>query len=356
MKALILSGGRGTRLRPITYTSAKQLVPVGNRPVLFRVIDAIVDAGITEVGVVVGDTASEIMAAVGDGSRWGVDVTYIRQDQPLGLAHAVKVAADFLRDDRFVMFLGDNVIQGGIRDLIQGFSASDWNAQIVLKRVPDPRQFGVAVLENGRIAKLVEKPAEYVSDLALIGIYMFDRNILDSVNNIKPSWRNELEITDAIQDLVDRGLAVFPHVHEGWWIDTGKMEDLLDANRLILDDLAPAVLGTVDGESQVIGKVVIEQGAEVTNSVIRGPAIIGEHTKVIDSYIGPFTSVYHHCEIRRSEVEHSIIMEGSRIDSVDQRIEDSVIGRNVEIARSPLKPKAYKVHLGDNSRVGLIGQ
>lgn len=356
MKALILSGGRGTRLRPITYTSAKQLVPVGNRPVLFRVIDAIVDAGISEVGVVVGDTANEITAAVGDGSRWGVDITYVRQDQPLGLAHAVKVAADFLQDDRFVMFLGDNVIQGGIRDLIQDFAANDWNAQIVLKRVPDPRQFGVAVLRDGRIVKLVEKPAEFVSDLALIGIYMFDHHIMESVNNIQPSWRNELEITDAIQDLVDRGLAVYPHVHEGWWIDTGKMEDLLDANRLILDDITPAISGTVDEHSQVIGKVVIEAGAELTNSVIRGPAIVGEHTKIVDSYVGPFTSIYHHCEIRGSEIEHSIVMEGSRIDSVDQRIEDSVIGRNVEIARSPLKPKAYKVTLGDNSRVGLISR
>ncbi len=356
MKALILSGGRGTRLRPITYTSAKQLVPVGNRPVLFRVIDAIVDAGIREIGIVVGDTAAEIIAAVGDGSRWDAEVTYIRQDQPLGLAHAVKVSADFLQNDRFVMFLGDNVIQGGIRDLIRDFSASDWNAQIVLKRVPDPRQFGVAVLDNGRIVKLVEKPAEFVSDLALIGIYMFDSNILESVNNIKPSWRNELEITDAIQDLVDRGLAVYPHVHEGWWIDTGKMGDLLDANRLILDDIAPAVLGTVDEQSQIIGKVVVEPGAEVHNSVIRGPAIIGEHTQIVNSYIGPFTSIYHHCEIRGSEVEHSIVMEGSRIDGVDQRIEDSVIGRNVEITRSSLKPKAYKVTLGDNSRVGLIGQ
>ncbi|NPV07307.1 MAG: glucose-1-phosphate thymidylyltransferase [Anaerolineae bacterium] len=356
MKALILSGGRGTRLRPITYTSAKQLVPVGNRPVLFRVIDAVVDAGITDLGIVVGDTAPEIQAAVGDGSRWGARVTYIHQSQPLGLAHAVKVARDFLGQSRFVMFLGDNVIQGGIRDLIRQFSESNWNAQVVLKRVPDPRQFGVAELADGRIVRLVEKPPNPPSDLALIGIYMFDHNILDSVENIKPSWRGELEITDAIQDLIDRGLAVYPHVHEGWWIDTGKMEDLLDANRLILDDLVPSVQGFVDSDSQLIGKVVIEQGAEIINSVIRGPAIIGEESRVINSYIGPFTSIYHHCEVRDSEIEHSIVMEGSRIDGVNQRIEDSVIGRNVEVTRSPLKPKAYKVTLGDNSRVGLIGK
>ena len=355
MKALILSGGRGTRLRPITYTSAKQLVPVGNRPVLFRVLDAVVDAGITEIGIVVGDTAAEVQAAVGDGSRWNARVTYIKQDAPLGLAHAVKIAQPFIGSERFVMFLGDNVIQGGIRPLVEQFEKASWNAQVVLKRVPDPRQFGVAELEDGRVARLVEKPAEPRSDLALVGIYMFDEHIFEAVNNIRPSWRGELEITDAIQYLIDKGLIVHPHIHEGWWIDTGKMEDLLDANRLVLDELEPACHGFVDSDSQLIGKVVIEEGAQVINSVIRGPASVGEHTKVINSYIGPFTSVYHHCEIRGSEIEHSIVMEYSRICDVDQRIEDSVIGRNVEVTRSPLKPKAYKLTLGDNSKVGLIG-
>jgi len=275
VKALILSGGRGTRLRPITYTSAKQLVPVGNRPVLFRVIDAIVDAGITDLGIVVGDTAAEVQAAVGDGSRWNAGVTYIHQDQPLGLAHAVKIAADFLQDDRFVMFLGDNVIQGGIRELVHTFAASDWNAQIVLKRVPDPRQFGVAELNDGRVVRLVEKPAQPISDLALVGIYMFDRSIMDSVNRIKPSRRGELEITDAIQDLVDRGLAVYPYIHEGWWIDTGKMEDMLDANSLVLDELEHKIEGYLDRDSDINGKVTIQKGAEIINSRIRGPAIIG---------------------------------------------------------------------------------
>jgi len=356
VKALILSGGHGTRLRPITYTSAKQLVPVGNRPVLFRVIDAVVDAGIREVGIVVGNTAAEVKAAVGDGTRWGAKITYIPQEAPLGLAHAVKIAEPFIGDDRFVMFLGDNVIQGGISALISQFAQSDWNCQIVLKRVPDPRQFGCAVLNGGRVVRLVEKPKDPPSDLALIGIYMFDHNIFKAVNAIKPSWRNELEITDAIQWLVDAGFVVTPYVHEGWWIDTGKMEDLLEANRLVLDELEPCVRGFVDSDSQVIGKVVIEKGAQVINSTIRGPAAIGENTRLVNSYIGPFTSIYHDCEIRDSEIEHSIVMEHSRIADIDQRIESSVIGRNVDISRSPLKPKAYKLTLGDNSRVGLISK
>ncbi|MHB0878219.1 MAG: glucose-1-phosphate thymidylyltransferase [Anaerolineae bacterium] len=356
MKALILSGGRGTRLRPITYTSAKQLVPVANRPVLFRVIDAVVAAGITEIGIVVGDTAPEIRAAVGDGSRWGAAVTYIPQDAPLGLAHAVKCASDFIDSDRFVMFLGDNVIQGGITDLVTQFAANGWNCQIVLKHVPDPRQFGVAELDGGRVVRLVEKPKEPRSDLALVGIYMFDGTIFEAVQSIKPSFRGELEITDAIQYLIEKGCGVYPHVHEGWWIDTGKMEDLLDANRLVLDEIETGIHGFVDDESQVSGKVVIDRGAEVINSVVRGPAIIGERTRLVNAYVGPFTSIYHDCVISDAEIEHSIVMEHSRITDVDQRIESSVIGRNVEVSRSTMKPKAYKLTLGDNSRVGLISK
>ncbi len=355
MKALIVSGGKGTRLRPITYTSAKQLVPVANRPVLFRAVDQVVDAGITDLGIVVGDTAPDIQAAVGDGSRWGVQVTYIHQEAPLGLAHAVKISEDFLSDDRFVMFLGDNVIEGGIVSLVEQFSASDWNAQIVLKRVGDPRQFGVAELRDGRVVRLVEKPKEPPSDLALVGIYMFDPHVFEAVKAITPSWRGELEITDAIQYLLDRGYAVHPYIHTGWWIDTGKMEDMLDANRLVLDELEPRVEGYVDRNSTLTGKVTVEKGAEIINSVIRGPAIIGEETRIVDSYIGPFTSIYHHVEIESSEIEHSIVMEHSRIIAIDQRIEDSLIGRNVEITRSPLKPRAYKLTLGDYSKVGIIG-
>jgi glucose-1-phosphate thymidylyltransferase len=354
MKGLILSGGKGTRLRPITYTSAKQLVPIANKPVLFRVIETLVEAGITDLGIVVGDTAAEIKAAVGDGSRWGAKATYIPQPEPLGLAHAVKISADFLGQDRFVMFLGDNVIEKGIAPLARQFAESSWNAQIVLTRVEHPEHFGVAVLEDGRIVRLVEKPRQPPSDLALVGIYMFDHHVFEAVNAIQPSWRGELEITDAIQYLVEHGYAVYPYVHEGWWIDTGKMEDMLDANRLVLEELEPRVEGYVDSASQISGRVVIEKGAEVINSVIRGPAIIGEHTHIVNSYVGPFTSIYHHCEIMDSEIEHCIVLEHSKVLQIDQRIESSLIGRHVEISRSPLKPRALKLIVGDYSKVGIV--
>ncbi|MBK9710728.1 MAG: glucose-1-phosphate thymidylyltransferase [Kouleothrix sp.] len=355
MKGLVLSGGKGTRLRPITYTSAKQLVPVANKPVLFRVIEAIRDAGIDEIGIVIGDTGPEVRAAVGDGKRWGVRIEYISQEAPLGLAHAVKIARDFIGDERFVMFLGDNCIQGGISPLIEQFGHSAFNAQIVLKRVANPQQYGVAELdEQGRIVQLIEKPREPRSDLALVGIYMFDPSIWQAVDAIRPSWRGELEITDAIQWLVDHGRQVFAYVHEGWWIDTGKKDDMLEANRLILDELPPAVEGYVDRDSQLIGKVIIEKGAEIINSTIRGPAIIGEQTRIVNAYVGPFTSVYHHCTIEGSEIEHSIVLEHSVIRDLPHRLEDSLIGRSVEITRSPLKPRAYRLVLGDHSTVGVL--
>jgi len=355
VKGLILSGGKGTRLYPITYTSAKQLVPVANKPVLFRVIEAIRDAGITDIGIVVGDTAQEIKRAVDRGGRWGVKVTYIHQEAPLGLAHAVKISQDFLDDERFVMFLGDNVIQGGISELIRQFAESEWNSQIVLKRVQHPQQYGVAELDDqGRILRLIEKPKEPPSDLALVGIYMFDHHVFQAVNAIEPSWRGELEITDAIQWLVEHGYAVYPYVHRGWWMDTGKMEDLLEANSLVLDELEHAIAGYVDKDSQINGKITVEKGAEIINSRIRGPAIIGEDSRIVNSYVGPFTSIYHHVLIEDSEIEHSIVMEHSQILDIPHRIEDSLIGRNVVIQRSPIKPKAYKLTLGDNSRVGIL--
>lgn len=355
MKGLILSGGKGTRLRPITYTSAKQLVPVANKPVLFRVIEAIRDAGISDIGIVIGDTGDEIRAAVGNGRRWDVRITYIAQDEPRGLAHAVKISQAFLGDDRFVMFLGDNCIQGGISALIQQFGHSDHNAQIVLKQVADPRSFGVAELDDdGRIERLVEKPREPRSDLALVGIYMFDHHIFEAVNNIQPSLRGELEITDAIQWLVAAKYRVFPYIHDGWWIDTGKKDDMLEANRLILEELTPMVQGYVDRDSQLIGKVIVEPGAEIINSTIRGPAIIGEKTRILNAYVGPFTSIYHDCHVEDSEIEHSIVLEHSSIRSLPGRLEDSLVGRNVEIGRSPLKPKAYRLLLGDNSTVGVL--
>lgn len=355
MKGLVLSGGKGTRLYPLTYTKAKQLIPVANKPVLFRVIEAIRDAGIREIGIVVGDTAAEVKEAVGRGERWGVEITYIQQSAPLGLAHAVKESREFLGDDRFVMFLGDNCIQGGISPLIEQFGRSDWNAQIVLTRVSDPSHYGVAELDDdGRIVRLVEKPKEPRSNLALVGIYMFDRSIWEAIANIKPSWRGELEITDAIQYLVEHGYRVYPYIHRGWWIDTGKKADMLDANRLVLEEIEHRIEGFVDRDSQLIGKVTIEAGAEVINSVIRGPAIIGENARIVNSYIGPFTAIYHHTLIEDSEIEHSIVLEHSSIVAIPHRIEDSLIGRNVKVHRSPIKPKAYRLTLGDHSDVGLL--
>jgi glucose-1-phosphate thymidylyltransferase len=357
MKGLILSGGKGSRLYPITYTNAKQLVPVANKPVLFRVIEAIHDAGIDDIGIVVGvdDNARLVRDAVGDGRRWGVKITFIPQEAPLGLAHAVKISQSFLGDDRFVMFLGDNVIQGGISDLIRRFETSDWDAQVVLTPVQEPQHYGVAELDDaGRIMQLVEKPRQPKSDLALVGIYMFSAPVFQAVNSISPSWRGELEITDAIQWLIDHDYSVEPYIHRGWWIDTGKPIDMLEANNRVLDEIEHHVSGYVDRDSQVNGKVTVEKGAEIINSVIRGPAIIGEDTRIVNSYVGPFTSIYHNCLIENSEIEHSIILEHCRVIDIPARVADSIIGRNVIITRSPIKPKALKLVLGDNSQVGIL--
>lgn len=355
MKGLILSGGTGSRLRPFTYTNAKQLIPVANKPVLFRVIESIRDAGISDIGIVIGGTGDQIREAVGRGGRWGVNITYIEQDAPLGLAHAVKISHDFLGDDRFVMFLGDNVIEGGISPLIAQFASSDWNSQIVLTRIKDPRQYGVAELgENGRIVRLVEKPKQPPSDLALVGIYMFDHHIFEAVNGITPSWRGELEITDAIQWLVNSGYAVHPYIHRGWWIDTGKREDMLEANDLVLEEIEYKTEGYVDRDSQVGRRVAVQRGAEIINSVVRGPAIIGENSRIINSYIGPFTSIGDNVIVENSEIEHSMVLENSEVRDIEARIQDSLIGRNVKVTRSPIKPKALKLALGDNSQVGIL--
>jgi glucose-1-phosphate thymidylyltransferase len=355
MKGLILAGGKGTRLFPLTYTRAKQLIPVANKPVLFRVIEALAGAGIVDIGIVLGDTGPEIREAVGSGERWGVRAHYIPQDAPSGLAHAVKISRDFLGDDRFVMYLGDNVIQGGVSDLAEQFAASDWNAQIVLTEVEEPQHYGVAELDAaGDVARLVEKPPEPRSNLALVGIYMFDASIHEACAAIQPSWRGELEITDAIQWLLDRGLRVHPYIHRGWWIDTGKPTDMLDANDHVLEELAHRVDGFVDRDSRVDGRVTVEAGAEVKNSVVRGPAIIGERSRIVNSYIGPFTSIYHDVTIEDSEVEHSIILEHSVVSGIAGRIADSLIGRNARLHRSPIKPAAHKVTLGDYSDVGLL--
>ncbi len=353
MKGLILSGGKGTRLRPLTYTSAKQLVPVANKPVLFYGIESLAAAGIREIGIVVGDTQAEIRGAVGDGAAWGVKVTYIEQDAPRGLAHAVLISERFIDGEPFVMYLGDNLLNKGITQFTEEFMRERPAAQILLAHVPDPQMFGVAELSEGRVVRLVEKPQEPKSDLALVGVYMFSPAVFDSVKRIRPSFRNELEITDAIQDLIDRGLEVRPHIVDGWWKDTGKLEDMLEANRLILDTIERDVQGCVDAESRIEGKVVIQKGAVVERSVVRGPVIIGAGARIVHAYVGPFTSIATGAEIRDTEIEHSIVLEGSVISDLANRIEDSLIGKNVRIYRLPVKPSAYRFMLGDNSEVGI---
>ena len=353
IKGLVLAGGRGTRLRPLTYTSAKQLVPVANKPVLFYGIENLAAAGVRELGIVVGDTRDEIEAAVGDGSRWDVTVTYIAQDAPRGLAHAVRIAEPFIGTDPFVMYLGDNLLAKGVVPFVEEFTATRPAAQILLTPVPDPEQYGVAETDGGRVVRLVEKPKAPRSNLALVGVYMFGSAIFDAVRRIEPSFRNELEITDAIQHLIDRGLDVRWHVVDGWWKDTGRLEDLLEANRLILDTLVPRIEGAVDAESRVEGRVVIEPGAEVSRSVVRGPVIVGHEARIRDAYVGPFTAIMRDVEISGSEIEHSIVMEGSRITDLADRVTDSLIGRGVTIARRAGKPAALRFMLGDRSEVGL---
>jgi glucose-1-phosphate thymidylyltransferase len=353
MKALVLSGGAGTRLRPITHTSAKQLVPVANKPVLFYGLEAIRDAGVTDVGIIVGDTHAEIEAAVGDGSALGISVTYLRQSAPLGLAHCVLIAQDFLGDEDFVMYLGDNFIIGGITELVREFRDGAYDAQILLTKVDNPSQFGVAELSpDGRVSILVEKPEQPRSDLALVGVYMFRPSIHQAVRAISPSRRGELEITDALQWLIDHGHDVRPHLVTGYWKDTGRLEDMLECNRKVLEGIEPAVRGTVDESSQLIGRVVVEEGAVIERSTVRGPAIIGRGTVLRDTYVGPFTSIYFGCTLEDTEIEHSIVLEQSTIRGV-RRIEDSLIGKQVEVSPNRAQPRAHRLMLGDHSRVSI---
>jgi glucose-1-phosphate thymidylyltransferase len=357
MKGLILSGGKGTRLRPLTYTSAKQLVPVANKPVLFYAIEAIVEAGIPEIGIIVGDTHAEIRSAVGDGSRFGANVTYIEQSAPLGLAHAVMTAEEFLQDSSFVMYLGDNLIAGGIRGLVDEFRQLGCNSEILLAEVPNPEQFGVAELtSDGKVRRLVEKPKEPQSNLALVGVYMFDPHIFESVHRIKPSWRGELEITDAIQDLIDRGLDVHPHIVRGWWKDTGKLDDMLEANRIILESLDSrrgVSLGPIGERSRIEGRVQIGEGVELVDSLVRGPVVIGDGARIENAFIGPYTSIGERCKVVCCEIENSIVLADSEIRDTPLRIDGSLIGRNVKITKTDFKPKAYRFMLGDNSEVGI---
>jgi glucose-1-phosphate thymidylyltransferase len=357
MKGLILSGGKGTRLRPLTHTSAKQLVPVANKPVLFYAIESIVAAGITEIGIIVGETGAEIRAAVGDGSRFGARLTYIPQEAPLGLAHAVSIAEEFLGDSPFVMYLGDNLIAGGIAGLVEEFRSLGCDSEILLAEVPNPEQFGVAELTAaGKVRRLVEKPREPKSNLALVGVYMFNASIFESVRRIKPSARGELEITDAIQDLIDRGLDVHPHIVRGWWKDTGKLDDMLEANRIVLEGLGVqrgANLREVGKGSRIEGRVQIGEGVELIDSLVRGPVVIGDGTRLENAFVGPYTSIGERCTLVCCEMENSIVLADCEIRDIPLRIDGSLIGRNVRIVKTDFKPKAYRFMLGDNSEVGI---
>ncbi|MEU1256057.1 glucose-1-phosphate thymidylyltransferase [Streptomyces chartreusis] len=353
MKALVLSGGAGTRLRPITHTSAKQLVPVANKPVLFYGLESIAAAGITEVGVIVGDTAAEIQDAVGDGSKFGLEITYIPQERPLGLAHAVIIARDFLGEDDFVMYLGDNFIVSGIADLVEEFRGNRPDAQILLTHVQDPRSFGVAELDDdGQVLGLEEKPEHPKSDLALVGVYLFTPVIHDAVRSITPSWRGELEITHAIQHLIDAHADVRCTVIQGYWKDTGNVADMLEVNRTVLESLSRRIDGEVDEASEAVGRVVVEEGARVINSRIVGPAVVGAGTLVEDSFVGPFTSVAENCRVIDSELEFSIVLRDSTLHGVG-RIESSLIGRHVEVTPAPSVPSAHHLVLGDHSKVQI---
>ncbi len=373
MKALILAGGRGTRLRPITHTAAKQLVPVANKPVLFYGLEAVRDAGIRQVGIVVSDpremlqpdprtgerttvmvnSQAEIRAAVGDGSAFGLDVTYIEQEAPLGLAHAVKIAEDFMRDEPFVMYLGDNLIKDGISPFVREFEAERPDAQILLAHVETPWEFGVAELDGDRVVRLEEKPKQPRSDLALVGVYLFGPGVFEAVRAIRPSRRGELEITDAIQHMIDAGKRVRSHVIKGWWKDTGKVEDMLEGNRMMLMGLQTDVRGRVDDATHLEGGVAVGPGSVVERSRLRGPLVIGANAHISDCYVGPFTSIADGVTLSRCEIEHSIVLERSRIEDIPGRIESSLIGKDVVVCGKESRPRAHRLMLGDSSRLEL---
>ncbi|MBE3034318.1 MAG: glucose-1-phosphate thymidylyltransferase [Actinobacteria bacterium] len=353
MKGLVLSGGAGTRLRPITHTSAKQLVPVANKPVLFYGLEAMRAAGIDDVGIVVGETRAEIEAAVGDGSRFGLRVTYLPQEAPLGLAHAVLIAEEFLGDSPFVMYLGDNLLKEGIAPFVRDFERSAPDALILLQRVKDPSEYGIAELQDGRVVQLVEKPSEPRSDLALVGVYLFTPAVFESVKAITPSARGELEITDAIQHMIDRGLRVEPHTVTGWWKDTGKLEDMLEANRLILSTIESDLCGEVV-DSTLEGPVQIGEGSLIERCTIRGPVVIGAGCRLSDTFVGPYTAISDGVVVEQAEIEHSIILENSRICRLGARLADSLIGRDCVIAHSEALPVAYRFMVGDSSQIGIL--
>jgi glucose-1-phosphate thymidylyltransferase len=355
LKGLILSGGAGTRLRPITHTSAKQLVPVANKPVLFYGIEALVDAGVKEIGIIIApETGDEIRAAAGDGSKFGAEITYIVQDEPAGLAHAVLTAEEFIGGSPFVMYLGDNLLADGLRGLVATFRESEPDALILLTPVSDPSSYGVAELDGERVVRLVEKPKDPPSNLALVGVYLFGSSIFDAARALEPSWRGELEITEAIQSLIEDGHKVRSEVVSGWWKDTGQLADMLEANRLVLEEIEPRIEGEVDEGSRVEGRVVVEAGAVLSRSVVRGPAVIGAGARIEDAYVGPYTSIGEEVRICRSEIEHSIVLSGSVVEDLGTRMEASLLGREVKLTRSDGMPKTLRMLVGDKSEIKII--
>ncbi|MCX7994975.1 MAG: glucose-1-phosphate thymidylyltransferase [candidate division WOR-3 bacterium] len=354
MKGLILSGGFGTRLRPLTYTSAKQLIPIANKPIIFYGIESLVNAGIKEIGIVVGETKEEVKNTVGDGSRWNIRIEYIYQPVPLGLAHAIKISYDFLKDESFIMYLGDNILKEGVNEFVEKFKRLQPDAFILLTEVNNPQEFGVAVVdESGAVKRLIEKPKEPPSNLALVGVYLFNKNVFTAIEHIKPSWRNELEITDAIQWLLDNNYQVLSDRVKGWWKDTGKPEDIIEANLLILEDIEPLNQGTLI-DTVMNGRLVIGKGTKIEKSVIRGPAVIGDNVFIRNAFIGPFTSVGNNVIIENSEVECSVIMEGAKIFNLNKRIDRSIIGKNVVINQTNTSPRSHRFYLGDQSFVEIV--
>ncbi|HKO39088.1 MAG TPA: glucose-1-phosphate thymidylyltransferase [Solirubrobacterales bacterium] len=355
LKGLILSGGAGTRLRPITHTSAKQLVPVANKPVLFYGIEALVDAGVEEIGIIIApETGDEIRTAAGDGSQFGAEITYIVQDKPAGLAHAVLTAEDFIGSSPFVMYLGDNLLRDGLRNLVSTFTENEPDTLILLTPVDDPQSYGVAELDGEKIVRLIEKPKDPPSNLALVGVYLFGNLIFDAARSLEPSWRGELEITEAIDKLIDDGRNVRSEVVRGWWKDTGQLADMLEANRLVLEELVTSIEGEVDAASKVEGRLVLGPGAKVQRSVVRGPAVIGAGAHVEDAYIGPYTSIGDGVRVCRSEVENSIVLSGSVVEDLGTRMEASLLGKEVKLTRSQGMPKTLQMLVGDKSEIKLV--
>ena len=351
MKALIASGGRGTRLRPITHTQNKHLIPIANKPILFYAIETAVEAGITDIAVVHNGDSQEVPRFVGDGSRWGAKITYLPQETPGGLAQVVGLAESYIGNDKFVFYLGDNMVVGGIRRFIDEFEKSGSNCFLTLSKVKDPERFGVPEIKDGRIIGVEEKPKAPKSQYAVAGIYLYDRTIFEAVRSLRPSARGELEISEAHQYLINKGYKIGYAEITGWWKDTGKPSDLLEANRLVLDNLKPHVDGDVDKQSDIAGKVVIESGAKIVNSKIRGPVIIGKDCVIENSYIGPFTAIGDRTLVRNSEVEYSIVLNECKILSVGTRIEGSILGNDVEIVEAGGKPRVHRFMTGDQSRI-----